>query len=78
MVKVVTVFEEEGIRPVSKVTLAWIKGAPEKWKQFVRNRVASIQDAIPASAWKYVATAENPADLVSRGCDFQTLIQWCL
>lgn len=50
-----------------------------KWKPFVRNRVATIQDVLPASQWNYVSTSDNPADVVSRGCDaatFRELPYW--
>lgn len=57
----------------AKVALAWIRASPEKWKQFVRNRVATIQESIPPSNWNYVSTADNPADIISRGCDSVTL-----
>lgn len=57
----------------SKVALCWIKSPPTKWKPFVRNRVNAIQSMIPPGRWNYVRTDENPADLVSRGCDYLTL-----
>lgn len=49
----------------STVALWWIKGKGE-YRQFVANRVAKIQ-AVEGIAWHYVPTAENPADLGSRG-----------
>lgn len=57
----------------SKVALHWIKAPPTKWKPFVRNRVNAIQEMISPDNWNYVPTAENPADLVSRGCDVHAL-----
>lgn len=51
----------------STITLNWIKGSPSRWKQFVRNRVASIQEISDPNSWNYVPTLLNPADLVSRG-----------
>ena len=51
----------------STVTIAWLQDYPRKWKTFVANRVAKIQEIIPASSWKYVATEDNPADCASRG-----------
>lgn len=57
----------------SQVALWWIKSPPNKWKPFVRHRVNAIQSMIPPESWNYVHTAENPADLVSRGCDVQSL-----
>ena len=49
----------------STVALWWIKGEGE-YKQFVANRVAKIQ-AVDGIEWHYVPTADNPADLGSRG-----------
>lgn len=79
MDKVYSLFVAEKFSPYSygwsdsKVTLAWIDGAPEKWKPFVRNRVAAIQESIIAKNWKYVPTALNPADILSRGCTSDVL-----
>ncbi|XP_071632822.1 uncharacterized protein [Temnothorax longispinosus] len=51
----------------SEVVRAWIRSAPQRWKTFVRNRVALIQDNVPVSAWGHVDTESNPADHCSRG-----------
>ncbi len=34
---------------------------------YVKNRALKIQENIPSSHWRYVSTATNPADIVSRG-----------
>lgn len=47
----------------SKVALSWIKGCPSKWKTFVANRVAEIQEKTTTSQWNYINTIENPADI---------------
>ena len=47
----------------SKITLAWIKGDPLKWKMFVANRVTEIQSVTPPSCWNHCPGSENPADL---------------
>ena len=49
------------------VTIAWLQDYPRKWKTFVANRVAKIEEIIPASSWKYLPTEDNPADCASRG-----------
>lgn len=78
MKKVLDLLETKGIKPSfvawsdSKVVLSWITGAAEKWKPFVRNRVATIQEIIPADNWRYVASEDNPADVISRGCSVET------
>ena len=51
----------------SSVALAWIRGDPAKWKEFVGNRVALIHELIPQARWRHVPGTENPADLASRG-----------
>lgn len=49
----------------STVALMWIKGHPSRWKDFVRNRVAFIQE-LSNCRWHHVPGPENPADLASR------------
>jgi len=51
----------------STITLSWIQGCPSKWKTFVANRVAKIQELVPMESWHHVSGLENPADLASRG-----------
>ena len=51
----------------STVTIAWLQDYPRKWKTFVVNRVAKIQEIIPASSWNYDNPEDNPADCASRG-----------
>jgi hypothetical protein len=53
--------------------LAWIQGASNRWKTFVGNRVALIQEATSSATWHHVHTQHNPADLISRGTDPTTL-----
>lgn len=51
----------------SSVTLAWIKGHSSQWKDFVSNRVATIQELVPEARWHHVAGEDNPVDCLSRG-----------
>ena len=51
----------------STITLAWINAQPSRFKSFVANRIAIIQDSIPPACWKHVISEENPADVASRG-----------
>lgn len=51
----------------STVALTWIKSCPSRWKTFVANRTASIQDKIAPDSWHHVSTVDNPADHGSRG-----------
>ncbi|XP_029055232.2 uncharacterized protein LOC114882514 [Osmia bicornis bicornis] len=51
----------------STITLHWIKTSPHLLKTFVANRVSQIQAEVHSDIWFHVATADNPADFVSRG-----------
>ncbi len=52
----------------STIVLSWLNTAnPRKLQIFVSNRVVEILDKVPATSWRYVPTADNPADLASRG-----------
>lgn len=51
----------------STITLSWIQGEPSKWKAFVSHRVAEIQNLTQINNWHHVKSADNPADLISRG-----------
>nr|CAH7755984.1 unnamed protein product [Callosobruchus chinensis] len=51
----------------SSIVLCWISAPPNTWKLFVSNRISKIQGSTDVSQWKHVASADNPADLVSRG-----------
>ncbi|KAK9885651.1 hypothetical protein WA026_012415 [Henosepilachna vigintioctopunctata] len=52
----------------SQVALSWIRSFPNRFKPFVSNRVAHIQERISPDRWRYVPSSHNPADLPSRGC----------
>ncbi|KAH9630867.1 hypothetical protein HF086_014608 [Spodoptera exigua] len=51
----------------STIILGWLATSSNELKSFVRHRVSEIQDTVGGEAWKYVPSAENPADLASRG-----------
>ena len=51
----------------STIALSWIKSHPSKWKTFVANRVSDIQSVSSPDQWHHVISAENPADICSRG-----------
>jgi len=57
----------------SAIVLAWIQGPLTKWKTFVGNRVALIQENTAAATWRHVPTNSNPADLISRGIEATAL-----
>ncbi|XP_050684778.1 uncharacterized protein LOC126979511 isoform X3 [Leptidea sinapis] len=51
----------------STIVLGWLSMTPSNLKPFVRHRISEIQDIVGGDCWRYVPSAENPADLVSRG-----------
>ena len=59
----------------SKVTIAWIHSDPFSLKTFVCNRVTEIQN-LEATNWIHCPGTLNPADLISRGCFADKLIQY--
>ncbi|GFT83481.1 integrase catalytic domain-containing protein [Trichonephila clavipes] len=59
----------------STIALAWIKTEPHKLKTFVSNRVAEIQALSKDYHWKHVSYKNNPADLISRGCNVDELLK---
>lgn len=50
----------------SKVTLAWIRADPKRWKKFVATRVEKIQK-VKNVKWCHIKGEQNPADCASRG-----------
>ena len=56
----------------STVTYFWIVNQKNE-QVFVKNRVNKILNLLPGSYWSLVGTKSNPADIVSRGMDAQTL-----
>ncbi|XP_039443988.1 uncharacterized protein LOC120424032 [Culex pipiens pallens] len=51
----------------SQIVLAWLKKDPNLLETFVRNRVIQILNLTGKFRWNYVRSADNPADIVSRG-----------
>ncbi|XP_028171605.1 uncharacterized protein LOC114360928 [Ostrinia furnacalis] len=62
----------------STAVLGWIQGNPDRWKTFVSNRVRKITTVLPAEHWRYVKSADNPADCASRGITPSQLLQHSL
>ena len=55
--------------------LAWLDGQPKRYRIFMANRIASTVNLSPTKAWRYVPTAQNPADAASRGLTAMDLKQ---
>lgn len=51
----------------SMVVLSWLQSQPSRWQVFVGNRVSDITQQIDNDRWRHVVSADNPADLASRG-----------
>ena len=56
----------------STIVLSWLATSASKWKTFVANRVSQIQELTAGCEWRHVASASNPADLISRGTNPDT------
>jgi len=57
----------------SSIVLTWIQGPPNRWKTFVGNRVATIQEETASATWRHVPSQSNPADFISRAVEPTTL-----
>ena len=51
----------------SSITLQWISMQPHLLKTFVANRVSEIREMTSTMSWRHVLTADNNADILSRG-----------
>lgn len=51
----------------SMVVLAWLQSQPSRWRTFVANRVAEITRVLDNDKWRHVQSADNPADIATRG-----------
>ncbi|XP_055918318.1 uncharacterized protein LOC129950401 [Eupeodes corollae] len=51
----------------SSIVLHWLAAPPKKWSVFVGNRTSEIVSSIPVKSWNHVRSADNPADVPSRG-----------
>lgn len=58
----------------SAIVLGWLQKAPQSLKTFVANRVTEILSLSRKTMWKYICTGDNPADLGTRGCSPQDLV----
>ncbi|KAM9802571.1 uncharacterized protein ACBT44_014811 isoform 3-T4 [Syngnathus typhle] len=57
----------------STTVLTWLQSESCRFKVFVGTRVAEIQDLTKGDTWRYVESAENPADDITRGKPLHTL-----
>ena len=59
----------------SQIVLHWIHHLKLSTQSmpFIANRIQEIRDSFPVEHWTYVPTADNPADLLTRGLSTQQL-----
>ena len=58
----------------SKDVLYWLRENPSKWPTFVANRCADITTMLPDAARHHIPSADNPADIASRGTSAVELV----
>ncbi|XP_071044575.1 uncharacterized protein [Parasteatoda tepidariorum] len=58
----------------STTVLSWIK-RELNWGIFVQNRVKEIRSLTSHTMWRHIPGSFNPADLASRGCSAEQLIE---
>ncbi len=57
----------------SMIVLHWLQKLSTTLKTFVANWVSAIQELLPSTQWRHVATKDSPADLLSQGIDAKDL-----
>ena len=58
----------------SMVTLQWITKGPYTGVEFIDSRIRKVLQASKADQWQHCAGTDNPADLASRGCKADELM----
>ncbi|KAL0171399.1 hypothetical protein M9458_031710, partial [Cirrhinus mrigala] len=59
----------------STTVLHWLHSESCRFKVFVGNRVAEIQELTDLKAWHYIDSARNPADDITRGKNLKDLTE---
>ena len=57
----------------SMITLAYIQSDSRRFKTFVANRVSLIRENSTPDQWCHIVGYDNPADILSRGCNVSKL-----
>lgn len=58
----------------SEILLHWLRKSSDQLKVFVANRIAKIQRRTTIQQWNHVKSAENPADLLTRGISVSEML----
>jgi hypothetical protein len=58
----------------SACVLIWIISLTKALVNYVARRVMKIQDQTPVENWHWIDTDNNPADVISRGCSLEELV----
>lgn len=56
------------------IVLHWLHKTPTSVRMYVANRVAETEERTDGGTWRHVPTADNPADLASRGLSAPEII----
>ena len=57
----------------SMITLAYIQSDSRRFKTFIANRVSLIRENSTPDQWCHIVGNDNPADILSRGCNASVL-----
>ncbi|GFY57396.1 uncharacterized protein TNIN_158811 [Trichonephila inaurata madagascariensis] len=58
----------------SKITYFWVRGQPERFKPFIKNRIQEIKKLTSPSNWHHCPGIQNPDDIVPRGVKISRLL----
>ena len=65
--------DEEYFWTDSMIVLGYLSNEAKRFHVYVANRVSEIRQKTDVSQWHYVPSADNPADIASRGMDCSQL-----
>ncbi|GFX01428.1 integrase catalytic domain-containing protein [Trichonephila clavipes] len=58
----------------SKITYFWVRGPPERFKPYIKNRIQEIQKLTSPTNLHHCPGIQNPADILSRGVKISRLL----
>ena len=60
----------------SATVLHWLEDWVTRFKSFIDHRISSIRELSPLSEWRHIPSAENPADLGTKGIKANDAQKW--